>query len=86
VSHARRSRCTAQQIDPGFAMAYWGEAMTFNHAVWMEQDLSAARKALARTPERTAAAAKSGDERKAAEIRARLQAIWHLADRTPSVN
>src|SRR5258706_6631831 len=38
----------AQQLDPGFAMAYWGEAMTYNHAVWMEQDLSAARKALAR--------------------------------------
>ena len=74
-------------------MACWGEAMTFNHAVWMEQDLSAARKALARTPERTAAlrglmlaAAKSGDERKAAEIRARLQAIWHLADQAPPVN
>jgi hypothetical protein len=28
----------AQQIDPGFAMAYWGEAMTYNHPVWMEQD------------------------------------------------
>jgi tetratricopeptide (TPR) repeat protein len=27
-------------------MAYWGEAMTFNHPVWMEQDLSSARAAL----------------------------------------
>ena len=38
----------AQAADPGFALAYWGEAMTYNHAVWMEQDLAAARAALAR--------------------------------------
>jgi len=38
----------AQQTDPGFALAYWGEAMTFNHPVWMEQDRDAARKVLDR--------------------------------------
>jgi tetratricopeptide (TPR) repeat protein len=37
----------SEAIDPGFAMAYWGEAMTFNHPIWMEQDLGAARAALA---------------------------------------
>ncbi len=36
----------AEKAEPGFAMAYWGEAMTFNHPLWMEQDASAARKAL----------------------------------------
>jgi tetratricopeptide (TPR) repeat protein len=36
----------AEALDPGFAMAYWGEAMTHNHPVWMEQDLAAARAAL----------------------------------------
>ena len=36
----------AQAADPGFAMAYWGEAMTFNHPVWMQQDLNAALAAL----------------------------------------
>src|SRR5437660_9285394 len=36
----------AQAADPAFAMAYWGEAMTFNHPVWMEQNLPAARAAL----------------------------------------
>ena len=36
----------AQAVDAGFAMAYWGEAMTYNHPVWMEQDLEAARAAL----------------------------------------
>jgi tetratricopeptide (TPR) repeat protein len=39
---------TAQQRDPEFALAYWGEAMTYNHAVWMEQDLGAARAVLER--------------------------------------
>ena len=28
----------AQKIDPEFAMAYWGEAMTYNHSIWQEQD------------------------------------------------
>ena len=36
----------AQATDPGFAMAYWGEAMTFNHPLWMRQDLKAAQAAL----------------------------------------
>ncbi len=38
----------AQTADPGFVMAYWGEAMTYNHPVWMQQDAAAARAALAR--------------------------------------
>jgi len=36
----------AESIDPGFAMAYWGEAMSYNHAVWHEEDVAAARAAL----------------------------------------
>ena len=38
----------AQTADPGFALAYWGEAMTYNHPVWMQQDAAAGRAALAR--------------------------------------
>jgi tetratricopeptide (TPR) repeat protein len=38
----------AQQIDPGFALAYWGEAMSYNHPLWAQLDLPAARKALER--------------------------------------
>ncbi len=36
----------AQAIDPGFAMAIWGEAMTFNHPLWAQQDREEALKAL----------------------------------------
>jgi len=32
----------------GFAMAYCGEAMTYNHPVWMQQDREAAVAALRR--------------------------------------
>ncbi|MGO9947528.1 MAG: tetratricopeptide repeat protein, partial [Steroidobacteraceae bacterium] len=38
----------AQKIDPGFAVAYWGEAMTKNHGVWHEQDQPAALEILSR--------------------------------------
>jgi tetratricopeptide (TPR) repeat protein len=38
----------AQKADPAFVMAYWGEALTHNHAIWMEQDAAKGREALAR--------------------------------------
>jgi tetratricopeptide (TPR) repeat protein len=56
----------AQTLDPDFAMAYWGEAMTCTHPVWMQQDLPAARAVLGRlgaTPEARAAKAKTERER-----------------------
>ncbi|MES1244520.1 MAG: hypothetical protein ABUT39_23140 [Acidobacteriota bacterium] len=56
----------AQKADPGFAMAYWGEAMTFNHPIWSEQDRDAALAALARlgpTPAARAAKAPTEEEK-----------------------
>jgi len=38
----------AQEKDPSFALAFWGEAMTYNHPVWMQQDRSAALEVLNR--------------------------------------
>jgi tetratricopeptide (TPR) repeat protein len=38
----------AQSIDEAFALAYWGEAMTYNHPLWQQQDGEAALAALAR--------------------------------------
>src|SRR5271169_7019332 len=44
ASHFRQ----AQSIDTGFAMSYWGEAMTKNHGIWHEQDRGAALEVLLR--------------------------------------
>ena len=51
---AREAFQRAQELEPGFAMAFWGEAMTHNAPIWDEQDLASARTVLARlgpTPE-----------------------------------
>ena len=36
----------AQEIDSDFAMAYWGEAMTYNHSLWRLQDQEKGKAAL----------------------------------------
>jgi Tfp pilus assembly protein PilF len=56
----------AQKADPGFALAYWGEAMSFNHPLWAEQDIASARRVLERlapTSAARAAKAPAGKER-----------------------
>jgi len=45
---AKAAFVEAQQADPGFAMAYWGEAMTYNHPVWQQTAPDLAKAALAR--------------------------------------
>jgi tetratricopeptide (TPR) repeat protein len=59
----------AQQIDPAFAMAYWGEAMTYDHPVWVEEDVAAARRALNKlAPTVAARRAKAKTEREKAYL------------------
>jgi tetratricopeptide (TPR) repeat protein len=64
----------SQKADPGFALAYWGEAMSYNHPLWAQQDLAAARRVLERlapTAAARAATAPAGKERdlmEAAEV------------------
>src|ERR671912_794406 len=45
---AREAFVEAQKSDPAFAMAYWGEAMTFNHPVWQRTSPDLAKAALAK--------------------------------------
>jgi Tfp pilus assembly protein PilF len=47
-SDAAASFRRAQQVASDFALAYWGEAMTYNHPIWMEQDSAAALAVLGR--------------------------------------
>jgi tetratricopeptide (TPR) repeat protein len=61
----------ARKIEPGFAMAYWGEAMTENHPIWNEQDAGAAREVLGRLgPNAEQRTAKAPTDREKAYLRA----------------
>lgn len=56
----------AEKADPDFALGYWGEAMSYNHPLWAQQDLARARRALeklAPTAAARAAKAPAGKER-----------------------
>jgi tetratricopeptide (TPR) repeat protein len=55
----------AQKIDAGFAMAYWGEAMSFNQPLWFHEELEPGRAALRKlgpTPAERAAKVKTARE------------------------
>ena len=45
---ARTAFLEAQKLDSTFAMAYWGEAMTYNHSLWQRQEKEKALTALNR--------------------------------------
>ncbi len=56
----------AQKIDPGFAMAYWGEALAYDQPLWLNESVDKARAALARlapTPAARQAKAPTARER-----------------------
>jgi tetratricopeptide (TPR) repeat protein len=63
---AREAFIEAQKADPSFAMAYWGEAMTFNHPVWQQtapDQAKAALNKLAPTPDARRAKAPTEKEK-----------------------
>ena len=56
----------AERLDPGFAMAYWGEAMCYSQPLWYNENIEKARATLARlapTPEARARRAATARER-----------------------
>jgi tetratricopeptide (TPR) repeat protein len=61
----------AQKAAPDFAMAYWGEAMTYNHPLWGQTAPEAAREALNRlAPGREQRLAKAGNDKERDWLRA----------------
>ena len=38
----------AQKIEPGFAMAFWGEALAYDQPLWFNENVDKARAALGR--------------------------------------
>jgi hypothetical protein len=56
----------AQAIDPGFAMAYWGDSLTYNHPLTAEWDIETPKQVLTKlgdTPAKRLAAAPTERER-----------------------
>ena len=55
---ARMNFLATQEMDPDFAMAYWGEALTYENPLWHRNNIEGSRAALAKigsTPEARAA-------------------------------
>src|SRR5512139_789364 len=68
---AKEAFLEAQKAAPDFAMAYWGEAMTYNHPLWAQTAPEAARAALTRLgPTREARLAKAGSDKERDWLRA----------------
>ena len=77
--HAAEAFRQAQRQDPGDVMSYWGEALSYTHPLWGQQDAPAARAALARlAPSRAARLARARTPRE----RAYLDAVETLYDST----
>jgi tetratricopeptide (TPR) repeat protein len=70
----------AQQADPAFALAYWGEALTHTQLLWGVDDAVGAREALARlAPTTEARLARAGNSRER-EYGAAVEAFYADAD------
>ena len=72
----------AQATDPDFGLAFWGEAMTYNHPLWREQDRNAALATLARfAPTPQARQEKAQTPREAAYLAA-VDVLYGEGDKT----
>jgi tetratricopeptide (TPR) repeat protein len=75
----------ARETDPDFAMAYWGEAMTYNHSLWNRQSRASAEEALMRLGKTSEArAAKCGTQREKDYMRA-VEILFGLADESKTL-
>jgi len=77
---ARMAFEEAQRIDPDFAMAYWGQAMSDNHPLWRQQNGEAATAALNRlAPTHDERLAKAAGEKEKAFLNA-VETLYYSAD------
>jgi tetratricopeptide (TPR) repeat protein len=71
----------AQKADPGFAMAYWGEALAFNQPLWFQEEPEKARAALRKLgPNPADRQAKAKTPREQAYLAA-VEALWGEGDK-----
>ncbi|MBI4468002.1 MAG: tetratricopeptide repeat protein [Acidobacteria bacterium] len=78
---AREEFRKASKLDPGFAMAFWGESMTYTHPLWNQQDLEGGKAALLRLASTSEARlAKAPTEREKDFLRA-VEILYGEGDR-----
>ena len=71
----------SQKADPDFALAYWGEAMSYNHPLWAEQDQAAARKVLERLAPTAAARAMKAPAGKERDLIEAMDVLFGAGDK-----
>jgi tetratricopeptide (TPR) repeat protein len=72
----------AQKTDPNFVMAYWGEAMSYNHPLWAQQDTEAAKRTLEKiAPTLESRIAKAGLAKEKAFLRAADRLFYGPSDK-----
>ena len=77
---AREEFHAAQEIDPDFAMAYWGESLAYNHPLRSQMDPTDPRRALERlAPTRAERLAKAPTEREKGFLNA-VEILWGAGD------
>ena len=73
---AREQFHAAQELDPDFAMAYWGESLAYNHPLTSQMDATEPRKALQRlAPTRAERLAKAPTDREKGFLNA-VEILW----------
>ena len=72
----------AQKIDRDFAMAYWGEAMTYHQILWQNEDVAAGRRVLERLAPTPAARAAKGVTARERGLLAAVDALFGAGDAT----
>ena len=73
---AREQFHAAQELDPDFAMAYWGESLAYNHPLVSQMDATEPRKALQRlAPTRAERLAKAPTDREKGFLNA-VEILW----------
>ncbi|OFW19182.1 MAG: hypothetical protein A3H97_23705 [Acidobacteria bacterium RIFCSPLOWO2_02_FULL_65_29] len=70
----------AQQAQPGFAMAYWGETLCYNHPLNAEQDADNPRAVLARLGPNTEARLAKAPTAREKGFLAAVEALWGEGD------
>ena len=74
---AREAFAEAQSLDPDFALAYWGQAMTHNHPIWRSVNVDRAQETLEKlAPDLNTRLAKAPTEREKDYLRA-VEALYY---------